>query len=175
MPQIKEGGGGGEIVVGEREGFVRLHDLMSNGEPDVPEGIEQGLDERACLLAIFASGIRHDQANVGVALQRYGTSPVAADGSERRRLPRLAEPRVRRRKHRGHQTIENLRVLPPERNAVCAWLLEHPPRFHPMACDGVTELASEWGRKGVRFLGSGGHRAASKPYHPREPRTQLFK
>jgi len=43
--EIEEGGGGGEVFLGQGDGVGGAEDLVTDGEGDVPQGIEEGLGE----------------------------------------------------------------------------------------------------------------------------------
>ena len=80
--EIEEGGGGGEVFLGEGDGVGGAEDLVADGEADVPQRVEEGLGEGVGGLGAEGAG-RDDEDDVGVAPEGDGATPEAADGGER--------------------------------------------------------------------------------------------
>ena len=106
--EIEERGGGGEIVLGERQSVVRVDHLVSNREPRVPQRIEERLDElRGGVPALRTGG--DDDTHVCIAPERDGAATVTADRSEAE-ARRATDRRARGSEERAHEAVEHLPV-----------------------------------------------------------------
>ena len=125
-PQIEERRRGREIVLREREHFVWIDHLVTDGEPGVPERIEERLDELGRNLAALRAG-RDDDPDVGVAPEGDRPAAIAPDRREAE-IRRPADCRARGGEERAHEPVEHLPVPHPE--ALSVFSQRHGP-LHP--------------------------------------------
>ena len=90
---------------------------MADGEPGIPERIEERVGEPGGGLAVLRAG-PHDEADVDVRAERDGAAAEGADGGERDLVAdpragdrRLVEPTEEVREHDGARTPETDSVL----------------------------------------------------------------
>jgi hypothetical protein len=152
--QIEQRRGRRQIVLRERQRLVGVHHLVADGEPRVPQRVEERLHEARRGLAVPRARRDHD-AHVGVAPEGHRAAPVAPGRGEAQVL-RAPHRRRGRREEGAHEAIQHLPVATPERDAVLSGG-QAAREVGAMAHEVVPELATERGRNLDQAVGLGGH------------------
>jgi hypothetical protein len=116
QPQVEQRGGRRQIGLRELEGLADVDDLMPDGEPSIPERIEERVGQLRSGFAVLRAGT-NDQPDVDVRTERDRAAAEGADGGEGDALVHAGRRDGRRVEHL-EQAGERRRSSSAEANAV---------------------------------------------------------
>jgi hypothetical protein len=154
--EVQERCGGGEVGGGEVEGVRGVHDLVTDGEGAVPEGVEEGFREAFSGVTRFSSPGRDEDTHVGVASECHGATSEASDGDEGDASRDLACFGEGLGEHGLHDVLEEHGLEASQGDAIDPFG-EALKEVGAMAFDLVAEACLR-GRRRLLFDGLGGRR-----------------